>query len=330
MDRSNDFIYGIFFFCLLSLMSCGSENYSEQLSLDQVHEHLVSEVRLGDGVPLDLNISIRWNVRKPSLFLQQFATTDTFNQLILTPRLSELSSAVATQFASVDSVFSADRTHFKRAIKNKLLGDLGEEHVEIKEIIFSKIHFPSSYTQAMEKRGLMQQEMERIEVQNQVDIEKAEAAKKRNEAEAKVQIAQAKADAEIQKIKAETEETRRKTEMALAKTRAEVLKLEAAAKAEEQRLLAKADLDKKRDLKDLDIQKKRELNRVELDRVKAADQIEFDAQLRFAQLCSENPVYASFLVNKELASKVEIAVLPTGSDPNVFGSVLKNTMTTKN
>jgi hypothetical protein len=43
----------------------------------------------------------------------------------------------------------------------------------------------------------------------------------------------------------------------------------------------------------------------------------------------ENPAYASFMVNKELASKVQIAVLPSGSDANVFGDLLKQGIKSK-
>jgi hypothetical protein len=45
-----------------------------------------------------------------------------------------------------------------------------------------------------------------------------------------------------------------------------------------------------------------------------------------ANLCKENPTYASFIVNRELAAKVDIAVLPAGSDPTVFTDVIQHRM----
>jgi patatin-like phospholipase/acyl hydrolase len=36
-----------------------------------------------------------------------------------------------------------------------------------------------------------------------------------------------------------------------------------------------------------------------------------------------NPAYASFLVNRELASKVQIAVLPLGTDSGVLGNIIQ-------
>jgi hypothetical protein len=52
--------------------------------------------------------------------------------------------------------------------------------------------------------------------------------------------------------------------------------------------------------------------------------------MEFANVVQKNPSFASFLVNRELASKVQIAVLPTGSDSNVFGDFLKQNIQNKN
>jgi len=42
-----------------------------------------------------------------------------------------------------------------------------------------------------------------------------------------------------------------------------------------------------------------------------------------AKVYAANPAYASFLVNKELASKVQIAVLPLGTDSGVLGNIIQ-------
>ena len=42
-----------------------------------------------------------------------------------------------------------------------------------------------------------------------------------------------------------------------------------------------------------------------------------------AKIYGANPAYASFLVNKELASKVQIAVLPLGTDSGVLGNIIQ-------
>jgi hypothetical protein len=41
---------------------------------------------------------------------------------------------------------------------------------------------------------------------------------------------------------------------------------------------------------------------------------------------AENPSYASFLVSQELASKIQIAVLPVGTDNNVLSSLLQSSL----
>jgi hypothetical protein len=43
-----------------------------------------------------------------------------------------------------------------------------------------------------------------------------------------------------------------------------------------------------------------------------------------AKVYAANPAYASFLVNKELASKVQIAVLPLGTDSGVLGNIIQS------
>lgn len=322
-------------FILLSLVivsfafqSCSNKQSSiESISVsDQIHPFHLSEVRLGDGVAVDLDLSIRWNIPDSKSFFASFETLDTFQEMILFPRTLEISRQVSNQFQSVDAVFSDQRDEFIEAIKVAMLSDLGKAEADIKEVIVSSIKFPKSYTHAMEQVGLQQQELERISQQKVVDLAKAEADKSRAEANGKVAIAEAEANGRLQKIQAETEKNRRQSELARAETQSQVQKLQAKAEAERKKLLAEAEVHKMRQIKNLDVEKKRELNLAELDNQRDLEKMAFENQLEFAKLCTDNPVYASFLVNKELASKVEIAVLPTGSDPTVFGNILNQTM----
>jgi len=226
----------------------------------------------------------------------------------------------------VDSVFSSHRQIYINEIKQALMTNLGEQGITIKEIILSDIGFPATYTKAMEQVGLKRQEIERIRQMNEVELERATANKKKAEADGQVKIAQAEAQGKLQKIQAQTEKSRRKSELAKAETNKQVLRMEAQAEAEKLKLLAKADLEKKRGLKNLEVQKQEELEQIKINKQRQLDRVAFEQQLELARLCSENPTFASFLINKELASKVEIAVLPTGSDPNVFGGLLNQNM----
>ena len=312
----------------LSQTACTKIKYRNDpsISFDQVHQHYLENVRLGDGVPLSLDLSIRWKIKNKKAFIKQFPAPSEYNSAVLLPRMQELANAISNQYESVDSVFSPNRQTYIHSLKEALRQNLGEKNIEVKEVILSNIYFPQSYTDAMERVGLQKQELDRIKHQNRVDLERSAAAKKKAEADALVAIAQAEAEAKLQNIRAKTEESSRKSALAKAETESQVDKMRVVAEAERRRVIAAADLDKQRDQKDLEIQKKRELHRLELDRMREQQQLEFDHQIQFAKLCTENPVYASFLVNRELASKVEIAVLPTGSDPTIFGNVLKNTM----
>jgi len=314
-------------FGLLFLSSgCKKEVATQAESYDQVHNNVIDNVRLGDGVPLNLSLNIRWKITDISVFRAQFESVDQFNALVLQPRMRELISDVSNDFPSVDSIFYTHRKDYIDEIKDILLDRLGEESVQVKEVILSDIVFPATYTNAMVQIGLQRQELERIRNQNIIDLEQSQANKKKAEADGKVAIARAEAQGRLEKIQAKTEESRRAIELARAETEKQVAKTRAQAEVERKKLLAKADLEKQEDLKNLEIQRQRDLVRVEIDKKKMLADVDFSSQMQMAKLCADNPGYASFIVNRELAAKVDIAVLPTGSDPTVFEDVIRNRM----
>ncbi|MFK8005011.1 MAG: SPFH domain-containing protein [Saprospiraceae bacterium] len=321
--------YYLFFLIFMSFIFSNCEN-KKLPSQDFVHQNFLSDVRLGDGVPLQLTVSIRWKLEDVQNFYNQFVTMDSFNQVILKPRSMELVKNLSNEFSSVDSVFSSARQLYINSIKDELLAKLGEPGIVINEIILSDITFPASYTKAMEEVGLQRKEIERIRQMNIVELERATANKKKAEADGEVQIAQAEAQGKLQKIQAETEKQRRKIELAKAETAKQVQKMQAQAQAEKLKLIAKAELEKKRDLKNLDIQKQKDLEQIQIDKQRQMDKVAFEQQIDLARLCAENPTFATFLINKELAGKVEIAVLPTGSNPSVFNGLLNQNNQIKN
>ena len=290
---------------------------------DQVAPLTFTKIRLGDGVPLALDISFRWKVADPQVFFRQFPTEEQYAQGILLPRATEILRRVSNNYESVDSVFFTQRERYIAQLKAALLEEASEPGVLMKEVILSNIIFPATFTQAMEKTGLRQQELTRIEQQNAIDIAAADAERKKARADGQVAIAQAEAEGRLQDIKAQTEKSRRQSELAKAETEAQITKRKAEGEAEKQRLLAKADLEKQRGLKQLELEKERERMQIELERQEEVARVDFENQLELARLCQDNPTYASFLVNRELASKVEIAVLPAGNDVGVLGGFLK-------
>jgi hypothetical protein len=82
--------------------------------------------------------------------------------------------------------------------------------------------------------------------------------------------------------------------------------------AERQRALGEVELEKVAKLKELDVKKQKEL-----------DELAVARDRETAKVYAANPTYASFLVNKELASKVQIAVLPLGTDSGVLGNIIQ-------
>ncbi|MBI5914564.1 MAG: hypothetical protein HY842_04245 [Bacteroidetes bacterium] len=301
----------------LGLASCNPSNRANQS--DQVYSVMLPAVRLGDGVPLNLDVWMRWKIEKPGVFFAQFPNVDTFNKMVLFPRALELSNTVANRYPSVDSVFAQQRELFLADIKQALSSQLGENTISVKEVTIGNVTFPKSYTDAMEAAGMKRQHIEGIQHQNEVDLEKATAAKKKADADAQVAIAEAEAQATLARIETKTEEARRASELARAETAGQISRRQAQAEADSARLINKAELERLADLKNLDVEKRRNLDDLDVEKKRKEKKADSDSQLELAGVLQNNPIFASFLINKELASKVDIAVLPTGADASVLG-----------
>ncbi|UTW64503.1 hypothetical protein KFE98_10305 [bacterium SCSIO 12741] len=325
-------VMGGFLILTLFLSSCSpkpAEKAPQKFALDQVTQNYLRHVRLADGVPLNIQVSVRWKIADYEEFSNQFSTPGRYDSLILAPRQLELANKVANTYSDVDSVFTSDKEQFVTEVKNYLLKNLGETGVEIKEVIVARVDFPKTYTTAKEQLATQEQELAAIRKQRVIDLEKAESQREQAEANGKVAMAQAEMDAKVQKINAETEKSRRTMQLAKAETEKQVARLRAQSDAEKKELLSKAELNRQRDLKDLEMQKKKELNTLAIQKQSELDKLTFSQDMQMAKLCSENPVYANYMVNKELASKVQIAVLPSTGDAGVFSNLLNNGMANK-
>lgn len=297
-----------------------------QFSRDQQFQFHLTNIRLGDGVPLGIELAIRWKITDEAAFFTQFEQPDSYHSMILAPRSREIAASISNTYPSVDSIFGMQRFAYMEALKGHLSDQLGEKGVEIKEIIVAEITFPHTFTQAKEQIGLKEQQLAAIRQQSIVDVEQAEANKKRAEADGLVAIAEAQAQGRLEKIQADIEASRRRRQLAQAETEKQVAEKKAESEARRLELLAQADLKKQTDLKTLEVTRQRELEMVQVDKQKALEQVAWEQQLQLAKLCAENPTYASFLVNKELASHVQIAVLPNDGQSNMFGDFLQQGM----
>lgn len=287
--------------CLLQFCACTHQ--SNNPNRDHVYQTTLRDIRLGDGVPINLALSIRWKIDDSDLFYSQFQSMGMYDSVMLVPRGRELASKLSNVYSSVDSVFTTQREPYIKDLKQRLMSGLGEEGVDIKEIIVSDIYFPKTFTNAMEQIGLRERELEQIRLKNIIDLENAEAERKKAKAEGTVTIEEAKVEGEVAEINAQTERKRRLSKLAEAETEAQVIEKRALAEARKIQVLANAELEKRRNLNNLDVDQKRSLLGVEKDN-----------QVTLAGLYQTNPVFASFLVNKEMASKIQIAVVPPNTD----------------
>ncbi|MEM1214878.1 MAG: hypothetical protein AAGJ82_04295 [Bacteroidota bacterium] len=298
-------------FALLFLIFCGScQIDGSGPRAARLTDITFSEVRLQDGVPLTLRLSVYWQGVQTA---EQTARPDTVLHQLLLARGVEIVREVSNRFTSADSVFSLQRDVYILAIKDELQTSLPEADLAIHDVIVRNVQFPVSFTQALEEIGLQEIKEEQIRKQNELALAQAAANEKKAVADGQVAVAQAEADGRLQAIRARTEANRRKSEMARAETEAAVSRTKASAEA-----------DRLRKLKAVEVEKQREIEMIAVEKQREMDKVALEQQLELARLCESNPTYASFLVNRELAGNVEIAVLPTGSDANVFGGLLNS------
>lgn len=310
-----------FMICLISILfSCNNSN--DKIRTQVLSQTILKNVRLADGIPLHIQISTRWEIEDQSLFKTQFGNSSKYDSLVLFPRELELANNVSNLYNNVDSVFTSQRHAFINNLKTYLTKNLGEKGIKINEVIVADVVFPNSYTNAKEKLAMQDQELKRIRKQSLIDIQAAQARKEQTTAQGEVDMEKALTTAKVEKINAKTEESRRKSMLARAETEKQVAEKKAESDARRQVLMAKADLEKMNDLKNLEVQKKKDFNKVAIENQNEIKKAAFDNDIRMAKLCNDNPIYAKYMINKELASKVKIAVVPSGENGNVFSGLL--------
>jgi hypothetical protein len=294
--------------------ACG-QGTAPFLDQGQVHRAELADIRLGDGVPLKLSLAIRWRIEDGEVFSEQFAEPAKYASLVFDPKAREVVSKVANSYESAAAVFRPERDRFTEDVKQALRVKLAETGLVIKDVILADLLFPRSFTDAMEVKATQGQELERIRQKSAIELEDAKAAQSKAAAEGQIEIEKARVAGRVAEINAQAENKRRLTALAKAETEAQVIERRAKAEAERQRKQSEVDLERSARLKDLEVKKQKELDELPAARDREA-----------ARLFASNPAYASFLVNKELASKVQIAVLPLGTDSGVLGNLVQGAL----
>ena len=309
----------------LQLVGCG-KGTREIVERDYVHQTEVKDLRLGDGVPLTLALSIRWRIEDGGTFTRQFADPEEYAKLVFDAKARELAAKVANPYASVAEVFKPEREKFVKEMKETLAQKLVEPGIAVKEVIISQLLFPKTFTDALEVTATKDLELARIREKNTLVLEQAKAAQSQAQAEGQVQVEKARVEAKVAEINATTEEKRRLSQVAKAETEAQVLKRRTKAEVERQRLLTRREVERQRDLNRVDLEKQAKLKELEVKKQKDLDQAQIAKEKELAALTAGNPSYAAFVVNRELASKVQIAVLPLGTESSVLGSMIQNSL----
>ena len=285
----------------LGVGGCGGPDVARR---DHIHQTELREIRLGDGVPLAFSVSIRWRIEDERAFASQFPDPASYAALVLDAKSREVAGKVANAYSSVAGVFRPEREKFVQEMKDSLAAKLAEPGIRIKEVILSEMLFPKSFTDALEVTATKELELLRVREKSAIDLEQAKAAQAQAQSEGQVRVERARAEGRVAEINAQAEDKRRLSEVARAETEARVL--DRRTKAE--------------------VQRRHDLNRVDVDKQRQLDQVAIDKEKALATLTAENPTYAAYLVNRELASKVQIAVLPLGTESGVLGNMLQSTL----
>jgi hypothetical protein len=221
-------------------------------------------------------------------------------------------------------VFRPEREKFTLEVKDVLRQRLAEQGISIKEVVLADILFPKNFTDALEVSATKEQEFERIRQKNAIELESAQAAQRKATADGQVEIERAKVAGKLAEINAEAEKKRRLSSIAKAETEAQVLVRQAKSDVQRKRLLTAQDVERQRALSEVELEKAAKLKDLEVKRQKELDDLAVARDRETAKVYAANPAYASFLVNKELASKVQIAVLPLGTDSGVLGNIIQS------
>lgn len=293
-------MYRLLFFItgIMLATACNKMQTNSPYSKDQVYKQTFQNVRLGDGVPIGVEISVRWSINNVNKFLKHFDDAQTYSQNVLHARERETLNRVANQFESVDEVFTDERDQFIKAIKKAFRNQLGEEGIEIKEIILSDIIFPVSFTKSMEQVSLKERELEAIRLASLGELEKAKTKAEEAKANGKVQIEEARVEGEIARMQARIEQQKRQAKIEEAETSVRVAEKKAVGEAKRLEILSNAEVARQRQLHSFN----------------------FGKDTSLAKVYSEHPAYANYLINKELASKVKVAIIPPHTNAN---SILK-------
>ena len=312
---------------LVSVLVAGcGKGAPEIANRDYVHQTELKDVRLGDGVPLSLSLSIRWRIEDGRAFTRQFADPEQYAKLVFDTKAQELAGKIANTYASVAAVFKPEREKFVREVKETLAQKLVEPDIRVKEVIIAQMPFPKNFTDALEVTATKDLELARIREKNAIDLEQAKAAQSQAQAEGQVQVEKAKIEGKVAEINAQTEDKRRLSQVAKAETESQVMERRTKAEVERQRLLTQREAERQRELNRVELEKQANLKDLELKKQKEFDQVQIAKEKELAALTAGNPAYAAFLVNRELASKVQIAVLPLGTESGVLGNIIQHSL----
>jgi regulator of protease activity HflC (stomatin/prohibitin superfamily) len=316
----------------------------------------VLNVETREGLEVGLAVTVRYRIDPRRLDYVQANLPQPIDQEIVAPVVTSVFREVAPNYV-VRDIFAIKREEFRQRATQIITARLGNDAIEVKEVLLRKIQLPEEYAQGLQGLLLKEQEDDRVTVDQSIEQKKVKIAESQAEAQKVRQIKHAEGDAQTRVLMAKAESDSMQYTLPLKQKLIEQSRLEAEARKEttiqdaEAQAQAKVINSKAEDessklrsetqniltVKNAEaagqakvIDGKAELERRNLMADAEANNIRVTAQAEGEQLQLEaaalktNPLLVQYTVAQRLSDRVQIMMVPTDGKFFFTNDVLKS------
>ncbi len=136
-----------------------------------------------DGLRVDVDISVRYRVDSVEAvkFYKNYRSVDTAEQRLIRPSIRSVLRTEAGNLPVTEIYTGEGQTKLKEAAQKTLQKDFNEDGLILETVQIRNVNLPKEYAQAVEQKEITKQRRQQKE--NELEVEKLEADRKRIEAE---------------------------------------------------------------------------------------------------------------------------------------------------
>jgi regulator of protease activity HflC (stomatin/prohibitin superfamily) len=316
----------------------------------------VLNVETREGLEVGLAVTVRYRIDPRRLDYVQANLPQPIDQEIVAPVVTSVFREVAPNYV-VRDIFAIKREEFRQHATQIITARLGNDAIEVKEVLLRKIQLPEEYAAGLQGLLLKEQEDDRVTVDQSIEQKKVKIAESQAEAQKVRQIKHAEGDAQTRVLMAKAESDSMQYTLPLKQKLIEQSRLEAEArkettiqdaeaqaqakvinsKAEDESSKLRSETQNVLTVKNAEaaaqakvIDGKAELERRNLMADAEANNIRVTAQAEGEQLQLEaaalktNPLLVQYTVAERLSDKVQIMLVPTDGKFFFTNDVLKS------